>query len=59
MPDVAVILAELVHRPEWHREAACRGADPALFFPERWCPPARCGSGVLRPVRREVGVSGG
>ena len=33
--DVAVILAELVHRPEWHREAACRGADPALFFPER------------------------
>jgi hypothetical protein len=22
-------------RPEWQAEAACRDADPALFFPER------------------------
>ena len=22
-------------RPAWHRQAACRGADPALLFPER------------------------
>lgn len=35
MPDVEVLLAELVSRPAWHRQAACRGADPALLFPER------------------------
>jgi len=34
-PDVAVLLAELVNRPAWHADAACRGADPALFFPAR------------------------
>ena len=35
VPDVAALLAELVNRPAWHAEAACRGVDPALFFPER------------------------
>ena len=34
-PDVEVLLAELLDRPEWHRQAACRGAGPDLFFPER------------------------
>jgi WhiB family redox-sensing transcriptional regulator len=29
------LLAELVNRPAWHFEAACRGRDPALFFPAR------------------------
>lgn len=24
-----------VHRPEWHQRAACRGTDPAIFFPEK------------------------
>jgi hypothetical protein len=34
-PDFEVVLAELVNRPAWHRQAACRGVDPELFFPER------------------------
>ena len=25
----------LLERPAWHAIAACRNADPALFFPER------------------------
>lgn len=25
-------------RPDWHADAACRGADPALWFPERGDP---------------------
>jgi hypothetical protein len=40
-PDVGDLLALLVNRPAWHRQAACRGADPDLFFPER---------GTHRPV---------
>lgn len=24
-----------MHRPEWHKDAACRGVDPAIFYPER------------------------
>jgi WhiB family redox-sensing transcriptional regulator len=28
LPDLQAIL----HRPTWQREAACRGADPQLFF---------------------------
>jgi WhiB family redox-sensing transcriptional regulator len=33
-PDVGELLAQLVNRPAWHRQANCRGADPDLFFPE-------------------------
>jgi WhiB family redox-sensing transcriptional regulator len=35
MPDVELLLDELVNRPAWHRSAACRGVGPDLFFPER------------------------
>ena len=35
MPDLEILLAELVNRPAWHRSAACRGPDPDLFLPER------------------------
>jgi WhiB family redox-sensing transcriptional regulator len=34
VPDVEVLLAELVNRPAWHQAAACRGTDPEQFFPE-------------------------
>ena len=34
-PDVEILLAQLVNRPDWHRQAACKGAGPDLFFPER------------------------
>lgn len=33
--DLVVTIEDLVARPAWHQEAACRGADPDLFFPER------------------------
>jgi WhiB family transcriptional regulator, redox-sensing transcriptional regulator len=43
-PDLPSLL-ELVAaaRPRWHRRAACRGADPAVFYPGRGEPlgPAR------------------
>lgn len=32
-PDVEEILAQLVNRPAWHRQAACRGMGPDPFFP--------------------------
>lgn len=37
-------LAALVARPAWQEHAACRGADPAAFFPER--------GASLAPARR-------
>jgi WhiB family transcriptional regulator, redox-sensing transcriptional regulator len=33
--DSATILAALLGRPDWHARAACRGHDPAAFFPPR------------------------
>ena len=33
--DVGELLEELVSRPAWHRSAACRGAEPDLFFSGR------------------------
>lgn len=35
--DVDDLLIEMLH-PEWHKQAACRGMDPAVFFPERSAP---------------------
>ena len=32
-PDFEVLLAELVCRPAWHRQAACWGADPQSVLP--------------------------
>ena len=34
-PDPGALLAQLFNRPAWHRDAACRGMGPALFFPVR------------------------
>jgi WhiB family redox-sensing transcriptional regulator len=31
--DAFTFLLELLH-PEWHKDAACRGMDPAIFYPE-------------------------
>ena len=31
--DVLDAVERLVERPGWHRDAACRGMGPALFFP--------------------------
>jgi hypothetical protein len=72
MPDVDILLAELVNRPAWHRSAACRGADPDLFFPERADGPpvaalSYCEACPVRPqclapaleVASTVGVWGG
>ena len=33
--DVEEVVESLVGRPTWHQWAACRGADPSLFFPDR------------------------
>lgn len=29
-------LADVFDRADWMADAACRGLDPALFFPKRW-----------------------
>ena len=31
--DIYLTVEELLVRPPWHAEAACRGQDPAVFFP--------------------------
>jgi hypothetical protein len=33
--DFEVVLAELVSRPAWHPQAACRGVGPDQSFPEQ------------------------
>jgi WhiB family redox-sensing transcriptional regulator len=33
--DLEVFLAQLVDRPAWHRQAACRGMGVDVFFPGR------------------------
>ncbi len=72
MPDLEILLAEIVNRPAWHGSAACRGADLDLFLPERpHGPPVAalsyCEDWPVRPrslapaleVVSTVGVSGG
>lgn len=34
MLDVDEFLEALLMRPAWHRRAACRGMDSAIFFPK-------------------------
>jgi hypothetical protein len=34
-PDVEALLGELVRRPEWHRQAACRGVGADAFIIDR------------------------
>ena len=34
-PDPLAVLAQLINRPAWHQQAACRGGDPALFVQDR------------------------
>jgi WhiB family transcriptional regulator, redox-sensing transcriptional regulator len=31
-PDRNAVLRELLHRPEWHQRAACRGLDVSHFY---------------------------
>ena len=31
-PDVEGLLEQLVSRPDWRRQATCRGAGPGLFW---------------------------
>ena len=33
--DASGLLAELIHRPVWHREAACRGKGTEPWFPSQ------------------------
>jgi WhiB family redox-sensing transcriptional regulator len=71
-PDIDALLEQLVRRPAWHHQAACRGADPELFFPERGqsqkaalsycerCPVrSKCLSSALEPGLLSSGVWGG
>ena len=48
-------LLDLFERPAWHRQAACRGADPDLFFPERTDGPPIAALAYCKecPVREE------
>jgi WhiB family transcriptional regulator, redox-sensing transcriptional regulator len=42
--DGTALLDALLGRPEWHARAACRGTEPARFFPSR-------GKNTTAPVR--------
>ncbi len=33
--EIAALLDELLNRPSWHAEAACKGQGPAPWFPGR------------------------
>lgn len=53
----------LLERPEWHREALCRGSNPAEWFPERGDPhmdqKRLCGACPVREVCLEDALSRG
>lgn len=59
LPD----LIAATRRPDWHRLAACRGHDPALWFPERGQPtaPARaiCATCPVQAPCTQAGLEGG
>lgn len=68
VPDMAQLLTELLGRPAWHAQAACRGMGPDLFFVRRGEPtePAKaiCATcPVIGPCgeagEMEVGIWGG
>ena len=54
--DVEILLAELVSRPAWHRQAAWRRSGPGHPLPgvRHW--PDGCDVGILRELLGEVGV---
>lgn len=33
--DWGPLLEDLLRRPDWHAQAACRGQGPSIWFPER------------------------
>jgi WhiB family transcriptional regulator, redox-sensing transcriptional regulator len=56
--DGAALLTEMLARPAWHAQAACRGAGPADYFPKRGHENREPSRGVRRlcrtcPVRLE------
>lgn len=61
--DDRTAVFDLLERPAWHREAACRGSDPDLFFPGRGdyraTSPARqiCAACPVREPCLEAGMS--
>jgi WhiB family redox-sensing transcriptional regulator len=59
LPDLPLA----AHRPDWHRHAACRGHDPALWFPERGqsAEPARtiCAGCPVQHPCHQAGLEGG
>jgi WhiB family redox-sensing transcriptional regulator len=45
------------HRPDWRADAACRGADPDLFFPEGSTSSARTQAKTAKLICRSCPVS--